>query len=607
MNALLTRVLVIAVCAAGAAGCSNPVNLTTPGRMPTAAPTATPPGSPASVATSVPLGNGAALTNAPVSTAVPAPTGYAQNISVPIVNAAANTSVTLNAGTGPAAGVAPLGVGRATLSAARAMLGALHRADSPSGSFNPIFYDSVMPTNDITVAGDISVTQTFPSGALVAGTQYYLAFYDTTQASPAWQTIAGPVAPSGSTLTFSGQVSSVTLSANKLYGFATFSTTSPSATPPPAPQTLLYFGNESGVTITTETGAAVGSLDIPNQVFDLDDAGNIYAFFGSQSAPPTITKYPAGSATPSATYVPSQQVPAFVSASGAGELAAIYQPQGSGLIADVWDPGVTGAPSRTLTTSGSFLSFVMTHDGTLYLPDHAVSGAPQWDIFPPGASAPSLTIPETIVQPAQYGNFAPNYAAVGADGTLYVTEYSFQQPDPNAGLYIYPLHGAERFVATPADANGAGPQGVDVDATGNIYVVNDNSAITSGSTCQGDSLQSVTVYSSSGALQRTVAGANGAFPITVAADGTAFFSAFPVQFLQACTMTGTSGIFSIAPGATTSSVLPNGTGSSEIILYDGTHKTEPFYTGSRGAAASHAGGRGGTRAWKKAGARYIRH
>ena len=42
--------------------------------------------------------------------------------------------------------------------------------------------------------------------------------------------------------------------------------------------------------------------------------------------------------------------------------------------------------------------------------------------------------------------------------------------------------GAEKFVATYSDANGAGPGGVDVDAAGNIYVANNNAGFTSSGT-----------------------------------------------------------------------------------------------------------------------------
>jgi hypothetical protein len=600
MKALLTRALLTVACAI-AAGCSNPVNLVTPGnKPPTAAPTVAPTIAPtatptaagaASIATSIPLGNGAAFNNAPLSTAVPAPAGYAQSLSVPLVNAAANTTVAITAGASPPAALTPLGI-------VRSAAGALRRAASPSSAFSPIFYNSIVPTNNITVAGNISVTQTFPSGTLVAGTQYYLAFFDTTQATPAWQTIAGPVTASGATLTFSGTVSSVTFVAGKLYGFATFSTTTPSATPPPAPQTLLYFGDQTALTIATEAGSVVNTLAIPSQTFDLDDAGNIYASDPHHGGPSPgmggselFAKFPAGTASASTVYTPSVASQFFASASGAGEVIAIHNVSQGVLTTDEWDPGAGGPPSRTITTSvpTGIISFVLTHDGSVYLPDRSATGVPQFDVFPPGSATASKVIPETIVPPAQYNNFSPNFSAVGADGTLYVTEYSFQQPDPNAGLYIYPVNGPERFIATASDANGAGPQGVDVDAANNIYVVNDNVAVTSPTTCQADSLHSVTVYNQAGTLLRTVTGSFSGIPITVAADGTAFVAAFLLQLQSACAVTGDNGIFAIAPGSTTANMISS-SGSSEIVLFDGTHKTEPFSRSYHGAGTSGRGG-----------------
>jgi hypothetical protein len=475
------------------------------------------------------------------------------------------------------------------------MRAALRPADT-SGSYDAVLYDSLVPNANITGAGNISFTQGFPAGVLGATTQYYLGFYDSTQASPAWQTIAGPVTASGGNLTFSGTISSVTLAANKLYGFAVFSSTSPSGTPPPAPQTLIYYGNDTTLTIAKEDGTVVNTLPIGSNSFDLDDAGNVYASLNGGT--PQLAMYPAGSASPSATYIPSVSDDAFIATSGSGEVAAIYS-RGGNIFAngeqttDVWDPGKTGTPSRTLTTlAGSNTLFGMTHDGTLYLPDQSASGVPEYDVFPPGASTPSRVITETIVPASQYPNFAPNYAAVGPDGTLYVTEYTFEQPDPNAGTYVYPGNGgAELFIPAASDTNGPGPQGVDVDGSGNIYVVNNNSGIAAAGGCQGDSLQSVSVYSPSGALLRTVSGANSGFPITTAADGTSFVATFQVQFESSCAETGADTIFSIAPGASTSTQIAN-SGSTEIVLYDGTHKTAPFYVGGHGAmsAGSSRGG-----------------
>jgi hypothetical protein len=583
---------VVATATPVAVATATPAATATPTSAPTGTPTPTPTGTPTAMpsAATVSLNGGAALTNQPLMMAAPAPAGYAQNVQFQIVSAAAKTTVSETSGTTLPSGLAPLASRRGS-SAVRTF----------ASTNSAVLYDSIVPSANITVSGNLSYTASFPSGGLSASTSYYLGYYDSTQASPAWQTISGPVTPSGNNVTFSGTVSSITLVANKLYGFAVFSTTTPSASPPPAPQTYLYFGNSSTLTIASTSGTVVNTLAIPSQSFDIDDAANVYAFdfnHGGTSpgvgGTPLLAKFPAGSATPSATYAPSIGGRLFVSASGAGEVAAIHNNTSSGnLTTDVWDPGVTGSPSRTYVTkdpSGA-VSFAMTHDGTLYLPDLSSAGVPQYDVYPPGATTTSRIILETIVPASQYNNFAPNYTAVGADGTLYVTEYSYQQPDPNAGLYIYPPNGPEKFIATPSNASGAGPQGVAVDASGNIYVVNNNAAVLTSTTCQNDTLQSVTVYNSSGTLLRTInSGFTTAYPITTAADGTSFFSTFKIQLQSACAVSGANAIYSIAAGASMATQISS-SGSTEIVLFDGTHKTEPFSKSySSGAASSGRGG-----------------
>jgi hypothetical protein len=562
----------VVACSGGGSGATPP----SPTQMPTQSPPAQP--SPASIATSAPLGNGSALSSQPVAQPIPAPSGYTASISAPLVSAPANATIAIAGGT-----IAPASL--------PALQSNRRRAPQSTGSFNAIYYDTLTPSANITVAGDLTFTQSFPGGGLTVGTAYYLGFYDTTAASPAWQTIAGPVTSSGANLTFTGTTGAITLQANKLYGFAIFSTVSPSGTPPAAPQTLLYIGNKSGVTIMTASGTVVTTLNIPNSYFDLDDAGNIYVSNAVSGIQKSLAMYPAGSTTAAATYTPSSGNlgPLVILASGAGEVAAADFSQGNGVqTVDVWDPGKSGSPSRTLTTKTNETTpgFILAHDGTLYIPDTAPNGAPQFDVFSPGASTPTTTIIDTVVPPSQYANFSPNYTAIGPDGTLYVTEYSFFQPDPNAGLYIYPgllnQNRAETFVSLPSNANGAGPEGVDVDASGNIYVVNNNAAyVANGSSisCQTTTLASVTVYSPAGQLERTITGPFTPYPITVAADGTAFFSSFGFNSGEGpCPTNGVNGTFSIAPGASTATQLST-VGSSEVVLFDGTHKTVPDRVG----------------------------
>jgi hypothetical protein len=170
---------------------------------PTPTPTIAPTATPASVQTSEPIGSGTALVEQPVATAIPAPTGYAASVNAPLVTTNAGTTVSIKAG--PSAPPTIPGLDARTR-------GPLIR--DVSGQYNAVYYDVVTPSQTISVAGNISITQQFPAGALSASTNYYLAFYDGTVASPAWQTIAGPVTPSNNALTFSGNPGSFSLKQN---------------------------------------------------------------------------------------------------------------------------------------------------------------------------------------------------------------------------------------------------------------------------------------------------------------------------------------------------------------------------------------------------------
>lgn len=106
------------------------------------------------------------------------------------------------------------------------------------------------------------------------------------------------------------------------------------------------------------------------------------------------------------------------------------------------------------------------------------------------------------------------------------------------------------------------------------------------------------MYSPSGTLLRTVNSAVSGFPITVAADGTAFLSTFATQLQSSCAATGADGIFSIPAGGTTATEIEP-VGSTEIVLFDGTHKTNPLSRLASGrGTASTSKGYGGFRRWR---------
>jgi hypothetical protein len=579
------RALFVAVGLLAAAACSGnnsspPANIPptiAPG-APGPSPTAT--AIPNSVATSVPLS--IATSGPAVSTPLPAPSGYTSHITIPIVNAAPGTTFQFNSS--------------ATLPTQLPILQSKSRASSSvripqaAGNFLPIYFTSIVPSAAVTLAGDISITQTLPTGILSTANTYYLAFYDSTQATPSWQTIQGPVTTTdGRTLTFGGDIKSFTLQANQLYGFAIFSLASSTVTPPPAPQTLAYIANGvGGIDQYTETGTKLATLPISATSFGMDDSGNIYAVVqptspaSSPTPMPVVEKFPAGSASPSATFAPSSDAAGagfffLAGVSGSGATSLLYPSSTNGGPATaVWNAGVVGSPSFTIHEPGSAFNAIMAHDGTIYIQNVTATGLSQISIFAPGSSTPTRTIPEQIVPAAQQSQFLGNYGAVGPDGTFYLTEYSLVQPDPLVGLYIYHPDGTESFVKTTGTTGGTpgsltgngGADGVDVDAAGNIYVANNNFGLDSnnGFVMVNDTLNDIEVFAPGGtSVLRHITGVSSPVTMVVASDGTLFVSGFGWPGVPTATWV-------VQPGATTPTQL-NSQATTSIFLYDGVRAT----------------------------------
>jgi hypothetical protein len=361
----------------------------------------------------------------------------------------------------------------------------------------------------------------------------------------------------------------------------------------------------SGIEIVTAGGEVLRTLPIDSLSLGLDDAGNLYNLYSVPSAEgcgifrtdAVLQRYAPGSTTPNATYQPLSNSD-WVGTSGAGEVVAVsatLTPTGDTASIGVWPPRASGGlPSYSLAVPQTCYAYDLHHDGTLYVSQY-VNGASSYAVYPPG-SATQRTIPETIVPLSQQANFCANYMTVGRDGTLYVTEYTFFQPDPLAGLYIYSPDGKERFVATTSDSNGPGPEGVDLDAAGNIYVANNNNALiinSSGNLAyQSDSLHDVEVFAPRGkSVLRHITGDFDPIGLGVTPDGTAFFSSY--SFAQEPLVSVVYGTFAAAPGKTTA-IRVAANGEEQIVLYNGRQETAASverqtssYSG--GAAAAHAG------------------
>jgi hypothetical protein len=566
------------------------------------------------LSTSAPL-SATALAQQPVATSIPAPAGYSQSVSAALVTAPANTSVTIKEGNSNPSGVPALGFasnsGRAqSMGKVRPMV---------SGTTNAVYYDVISPSASITVAGTVSFTQAFPSGTLTSGTSYYLAFYDSTQASPSWQTISGPVTSSdGLSLTFSGTVSSFTLQQGQAYGFCVFSVSGSSTPPPSTNQEEAYLAQyTSGILVYNTAGTLQQTININSSGMGLDDSANIYNVYipptpspsGSQP-PAVIQKFPAGSTTANATFAGTAatnpnatSTEGFISTSGSGELVDGYYAQNTdglgnfNVSLDVWNAGSTGgAPNYTLTADqADNFTYDVQHDGTIYLSQNQ-NAVPSYLVFAPGSSTPTRTITETYVTgSSNLANFSPNYMTVGPDGTLYVTEYTFVQPDPECGLYIYPPSGSEKFVALDSNSNGCGAYGVDVDAVGNIYVAINNSGYDSnnGYATLNDTENEIEVFAPGGASVLRRISVQNPISLVVAPDGTVFVSSF--LFPGSTGLTATS---VVAPGATTATQITS-QAETAIVLYNGYQESAASLRRHTSVSAAANAMRGGATSFAK--------
>ena len=378
-------------------------------------------------------------------------------------------------------------------------------------------------------------------------------------------------------------VASLFLGAIPIFSLNITAAGSASATVAVPGTTLAYLAlGTDGVAIENEAGTVLGTVATNAGFLALDDAGNLYTLQNPPSGntgPAVISQFiPTGSTYPP-TYTPSSKTYApsdpdyltLLQAAGNGELIGVsFDFAAAKTVIDMWNPGASGAPTHTVTynaVNGSTVYFGgIDHAGNIYTSyykpcaDNANLTCVFYDVLN-SAGTVVRTIPETIVPEANQGVFTPNYIATAPDGTLYVTEYTFEAPDPDAGLYIYPPSGPERIASNGAFA----PNGVDVDAAGNIYVVNDNTVYNTGA-ASVDTVHVVCVLSpDGGTVLREIGVPVESYPITVAGDGTAFVSSFNVAGATPSTY--------VIPPAEFITQQINAIGAGVVVLWDGTRTT----------------------------------
>jgi hypothetical protein len=376
---------------------------------------------------------------------------------------------------------------------------------------------------------------------------------------------------------------------------------SSAATPSPrptAPQpSVALFANSSNNNGVAEFNAANG---VPIETFgtaysggfvSVDDAENIYlspnfnGFSGLEFATALpIYKLGLGGTTALATLTPTAPVSLTFVAPTGEVVSQVLTSNSSGEITDIavdeWDPGANGAPSRVFDygTTGEFF-LTVGPDGTVYVPHVANTGYnsnTKIDVIAPDSSSIERTMTETLAPST--GGFSPNWMSAAADGTLYIGEWSFYNPDPDAGLYVFSSTGTEKLV-TSMDP---GINGLALDASGNVYMLSNNSGISNGE-FGADTAQQFSVYSphATSLLRQFQDNVPGLDSLTVGNDGTAY----AIQFL---------GLAQNAPaisGAAYAAVYKVPAGSSEMADFLPRSIALELSLYSNGSASSFARGR----------------
>jgi hypothetical protein len=323
-----------------------------------------------------------------------------------------------------------------------------------------------------------------------------------------------------------------------------------------------------GVEVFSQTGTLTDTFATSTgaDYVGLDNSANAYILVTNNFVV-TIARYAIGTNYPNASYAPTSAMPQLILTGTNGTLvAAGAGTDGSGnaiAIYDIWDPGVTGAPSRTLTYPNETLGTLggaVANDGTFYVPYDTASGQIQYDVIPPGSSTPSRTIVEQIATAGT--NFTPNVMAVAGDGTLYVGEWTYEASDTNNGLYIYETGGTE----LKASSGAANPTGLDFDAGGNVYVANSSATLLPDSSLSTDTSHTLSVYAPLGTTPtRSVSsGLDDPQNLAVDLDGTAYFA----DYENADQASGS--IVVAGPTATAATTFAGMLEANNLVLFDGT-------------------------------------
>ena len=422
---------------------------------------------------------GLKLTQAGGPVVLPTAGGYAGTLQLPSNNAPSGTTISLAAAT-----AAPVGAPTPQ---------ALHRTHdmrSPQATLVPtvLFVLTIQVSQNVTFTSTPSLSIQLPAAISTVNEAFYIALFSGESAQSPLLTSLGPATISGSTITFAGSATPLTLDAGVTYLLELYEVaTGPTATPSPLPSSSPSASPSASPTVAptatptvaptaTPTVAPTATPTASPTAAPAPTAGTLYAL--SQTSSFTFAAFAPGAngnVAPTASFNASIQSPTGIAVDATGRAYVVaYTQSGTAIYSYAYGASGNASPSTTLTTDIHAWAL-----GVDPVTDDLVATDANNNIveyFAPAANGSAS--PVKMISGSNTGLNLPYQVAFDGSDNIYVVNGN------GYGSVVEYAAGASGNATPIATISGNltgldGPEALAVDSTGRIYVGNSaNNTIT---------------------------------------------------------------------------------------------------------------------------------